>query len=531
MKLSLKHLILLVALLSVALTLISSITSGYRVNQETLVENTLETNRVYAQKLAAVTDNYLKTTLQTLEYRSKDIAGYMSRSDSEELLLQEAERLINETNTFNSVVISSATGKVLASSPDSLDLMGKQITSPGGLQALEGKKPLITKPFTSITNRFVIFISQPIFDDKGQYLGYVGGSIYLLEKNILNELLGVHFYQDGSYVYVVNEDGRLLYHPDKNRIGEIVSENPVINEVMNGKSGDKRLTNSKGMDMLAGYAYMPNTKWGVVSQRPTEMALLPATAMRNEMIINTLPFLLLSFIIIFYISNKIAKPLEKLGQYAESSMMKNKKEEIVDVNAWYYEAIQLEKALVKSLSYLEDKVNYFIHESTIDPLTGLVNRRSMDEQTKKWLDKKVPFSIILFDIDRFKRVNDTYGHSVGDEVLKFVAKEMCAVSRSADVCCRYGGEEFIMLLPQTTILQAFDIAERLRKKFETTISPCGDMITISSGVASYPECAEHIMTLIGVADKCLYEAKNSGRNKSIMAEYGEVSKVVIQSLE
>ncbi|MFD1929096.1 sensor domain-containing diguanylate cyclase [Sporosarcina siberiensis] len=529
MKFSLKHLILLVALLSVALTLISSITSGHRVNQDTLIENTLETNRVYAQKLADVTDTFFKTTLQTLKYSSKDVVEYMKQNNSEELLLKETKRLFNETNTFNSVVVTSATGKIIAASPEKLDLLGKQVTSPGGLQALEERKPLITKPYTSITNRLIIFISHPIFDDKGQYLGYVGGSIYLLEENILNDLLGKHFYQDGSYVYVVNEDGKILYHPEKSRISAIVPGNPVIEAVISGKSGDKRLTNSKGMDLLAGYAYMPTTSWGVVSQRPTEMALLPATETRNEMIINTLPFLLLSFIIIIYISNQIAKPLEKLGKYAESSMIKNEKEEIVDVNAWYYEAIQLEKALVKSLSFLEDKVNYFIHESTIDPLTGLVNRRSMDETTKKWIDQKVPFSIILFDIDRFKRVNDTYGHSVGDEVLKFVAKEMLAVSRSTDVCCRYGGEEFIMLLPQTTILQAFDIAERLRMKFETTVSPCGEVITISSGVASYPECAEHIMTLIEVADKSLYEAKNSGRNKTIMADFTEAHKELLKS--
>ena len=181
---------------------------------------------------------------------------------------------------------------------------------------------------------------------------------------------------------------------------------------------------------------------------------------------------------------RIAHPLQKLGRYAESSMKKDQTEKIEDVHAWYYEAIQLEKALVKSLSFLEDKVNYFIHESTTDPFTGLVNRRSMDEQTKKWAEDETPYSIIMFDIDRFKHVNDTYGHSVGDEVLKYLAAEMKEVSRNQDVCCRYGGEEFILLLPETTMLEAFEVAERLREKLETTISPSGEAITISSGIAS-----------------------------------------------
>lgn len=517
MRLSLKYLILFVALLSVALTLVSSITSGYRVSQSSLIENTLETNRVYAQKIAFTTDNFLKTTLQTLAYSAKDIAGYLEQDNAEALLFDETERLFNQTSTFNSVVVTSATGQVIATSPETLNILGKDMDSPGGKQALAERKPLISKPYTSITDRLIVFISYPIFDDEDNYLGYVGGSIYLLEENILNELLGEHFYQDGSYVYVVDEDGRILYHPDQGRIGHVVAENPVVNETMNGNGGAKKLVNSDGTDMLAGYAYMPTMKWGTVSQRPTEVALLPSKAMRNEMIMRTLPFLLLSFIVIIFIANRIAQPLQKLGYYAESSMKKDHNEKIEEVNAWYYEAIQLKKALIKSFSFFEDKVNYFIHQSTTDPLTGLVNRRSMNEQTKKWEEEEIPYSIMLFDIDRFKRINDTYGHSIGDEVLKFLAAEMRAVSRSQDICCRYGGEEFILLMPETMMVEAFEVAERLRKKLETTISPSGEVVTISSGIASSPECAHHIMELIEIADKCLYEAKNTGRNKSIMA--------------
>ena len=129
--------------------------------------------------------------------------------------------------------------------------------------------------------------------------------------------------------------------------------------------------------------------------------------------------------------------------------------------------------------------------------------------------------MILIDLS----VNDTYGHSVGDEVLKFLAVEMQEVSRRQDICCRYGGEEFILLLPETTMIEAFDVAERLRKKLEATVSPSGEAITISSGIASLPECAHHITELIEIADKRLYEAKNTGRNKSIMANYSKASKL------
>ncbi len=149
----------------------------------------------------------------------------------------------------------------------------------------------------------------------------------------------------------------------------------------------------------------------------------------------------------------------------------------------------------------------------------------MSEQTKRWKSVNMPYSIMLFDIDHFKRVNDTYGHAIGDEVLKFLAVEMQNVSRSNDVCCRYGGEEFILLLPQTSMQEAYEVAERLRKKLESTISPSGELITISSGIASSEESELQIAGLIEIADKRLYQAKNTGRNKTITGELHTEGKV------
>lgn len=520
MKLSLKSLILLVALLAVSLTLVSSITSGYRVNQQTLIENTLETNRVYAKKLAITTDNFMKSTIQTLETSADEIASFSqdNKEEYENNLFHETERLFNQTNTFNSVIVTSASGEVIATSPETLNIIGQQADTFGELNAIDEKVSLISKPFTSLTGRLIVFLSAPIFDSEGGYLGYVGGSIYLLEPNILNELLGDHFYQDGSYVYVTDEDGRLIYHPDQERVGEVVVGNAVIDNIMTGKNGAESIKNKAGIEMLAGYSYIPSSKWGVVSQRPVEATLASSADLRNQMILNTLPFLLLSFIVIVLLSSKITQPLQRLAYYAHESTKRDNLGDFEDVHAWYYEVIELENALLKSYTYFQNRVNYFIYESTTDPLTGLLNRRAMDNVTQKWLAEKTPFSIILFDIDRFKRVNDTYGHAVGDEVLKFLAKEMKNVSRADDVSCRYGGEEFILLLPETSLRESFEIAERLRKKLESTISPCGEAITISSGISNYPDCGSHLIELIETADKSLYKAKNTGRNKSIMAE-------------
>lgn len=505
-----------VALLSVILTLFSSTSSGYKMSKNTLIDNTLETNRVYAQKLANTTDVFFQMTLQTLELSAQEIALYMKNPDANDKLLQETERLKHQTDTFNSVIIANADGEIKATSPQTLDLIGKIMDTEGGKEALREKKPIVSKPYLSLTGRLIIFISHPIFDENQNYLGLVGGSLYLKEENILYQILGQHYYQDGSYVYVVDKDGHVIYHQDQDRINDVVSDNLVVQQLMQKQSGSSRVTNSQDVDMLAGYSYVPTVGWGVVSQRPAEAALVPTKDMMEEMIMRSLPYLMLSLFIIALISQLIAQPLQKLAGFIESSTEKNQTESLSKVRAWYYEAIQLKKALTYSLGFLHEKVDFITHQSKTDPLTKLTNRRTLDEQTQKWTNNGTAFSVVILDIDHFKRVNDTYGHSVGDEVLKFLAEKMKEVARKEDICCRYGGEEFVLLLQHMNEDEAYLVAERLRMTIESTLSPCGDYITISAGISSYPSTTTDLSELFDAADQCLYEAKNNGRNQCIV---------------
>ena len=177
----------------------------------------------------------------------------------------------------------------------------------------------------------------------------------------------------------------------------------------------------------------------------------------------------------------------------------------------------MKNALIKSLNFLHKQVDYFMDQSTTDPLTGLSNRRTLDVKMDELITSNTSFSIILMDIDHFKLVNDTYGHGIGDEVLQYLALSMKAVTRSTDLCCRYGGEEFIILLPNTTMQGAFEIAEFLRMKLENTSSPTGNAITVSAGIAEFPTTETTSAKLIEIADQCLYEAKNKGRNQVIIS--------------
>lgn len=154
-----------------------------------------------------------------------------------------------------------------------------------------------------------------------------------------------------------------------------------------------------------------------------------------------------------------------------------------------------------------------------DRLTGVKNRLKLEEvlaleikRSQRYMESR--FSIILFDIDRFKDVNDTYGHDVGDEVLKSVSRLAEKNLRDSDMFGRWGGEEFLIILPGTDLEQGKKVAQKLRKIVEKGEMPNSIKITASFGVSEFKE-GDSIDTLIKRADNRLYDAKRTGRNKVV----------------
>jgi diguanylate cyclase (GGDEF)-like protein len=124
-------------------------------------------------------------------------------------------------------------------------------------------------------------------------------------------------------------------------------------------------------------------------------------------------------------------------------------------------------------------------------------------------------ALILADIDHFKQINDRHGHAAGDAVLKAVANAMAEDVRNIDLCARYGGEEMALILPQTSLEAAYDVAERLRETAENLRVTVGGetiRVTVSLGVACYPTSTRGRDELFAMADSALYAAKSSGRN-------------------
>ncbi len=157
-----------------------------------------------------------------------------------------------------------------------------------------------------------------------------------------------------------------------------------------------------------------------------------------------------------------------------------------------------------------------------DTLTGLNNRRFFDDKLNEEINRAIrykrPLSLIMVDIDHFKKFNDNYGHQKGDEVLAVVSDILKKSIRSMDYICRYGGEEIAIILPETEITAAERVAETCREKVEKlSVKKAAVSVTVSLGVSSVTDMVKTYEKIISSADQALYKAKESGRNKVISA--------------
>ena len=179
------------------------------------------------------------------------------------------------------------------------------------------------------------------------------------------------------------------------------------------------------------------------------------------------------------------------------------------------------------LSEMRDNFEKAYKESQIDPLTEIGNRKFFDQEAVRIIaearEQNIVLSLLMVDIDFFKKFNDTYGHLIGDQVLRLVARTMIENLKGRDIIARYGGEEFVILLPQTCVQDAERVANHLRASLATKrIRKRGTneilgVITVSIGAAEYSP-GETLESLVGRADVALYNAKQTGRNKVICAD-------------
>jgi diguanylate cyclase (GGDEF)-like protein len=164
--------------------------------------------------------------------------------------------------------------------------------------------------------------------------------------------------------------------------------------------------------------------------------------------------------------------------------------------------------------HLSEASQLMQHLSQRDPLTGLLNRRGFEELSAAELQRAAryerPIAFALLDVDRFKAVNDLYGHATGDRVLRIVSEELLKL-RTSDLAVRLGGDEFGLLMPETDAVGAEQLVQRLQHRIHTRMSEYGWPVTVSAGVASSSVCARRLSELTAEADRRMYASKSASR--------------------
>lgn len=514
-KLHLRTLLIVLSVGGIVLTSLLLLGSLLIFQKGNIEKSLLEGNIAYARKLAVTTDQYLSIAEQELKWG----ASYIHDFDDATKLQLEAERLHAQSGIFNSVVFVNKEAIVTTTSPQSLNLTGVKLSSSASAQAIKSKKPFISQPFISASGNYVLFISHPLFSESNYYIGYVGGTIYLKKHSILSDVIGMHFHRDNDDISIVDEGGRIVFNSNPDIVGDEVKMSSTVMDRISSKEYGSFVFNVESKGYLVGYAGMKKTGWKIFMTGTYEGVY----EILRKAVLSSFWFIVVIVLIaggsIAYLSTIISKPLETIAELTSEKDSKVIIGSMSKINAWYQEAERLKDSVLDKVLMMSDRVEALNLEADTDALTGMLNRRGFHTQISSHMAIKNN-SIITFDIDFFKGVNDSYGHDVGDKTLCSVAGIIKTNCRDGDIVARMGGEEFIVFLPETSAEESAYVAERVRIAVASKDFDIVGKVTVSGGVAAMDECNGDLSRTLRQSDMALYRAKNAGRNMIVMNRKG-----------
>jgi diguanylate cyclase (GGDEF)-like protein len=377
-----------------------------------------------------------------------------------------------------------------------------------------------------------INLGYPIKDSTGNVSGVAFVAVDLAR---LNRIAASTPMQEKAIVTIVDRDGVILArHPDiAGRVGKKLATPKVWETVLSGTSGVFQIKASDGVERLWAYDTVAGNPDGVIALRvlvsiPMDVVFAAAdrALLRNLIGIALATALLL--IAAWYgtevfVLRKIRLLLNAAGRVhagdlsARTGLLRTG-DDLSQLGAAFDGMTQ---ALQDRDAELEQVIGKLSEHATTDPLTGLYNRRYLLDFLHREIERAgrsaTRVSAIMLDLDHFKRVNDTFGHAAGDLILTQVAGLLKQHVRGSDMVCRYGGEEFVLILPGASLAIARHRAENIRAAVNNLEMSYNDqplgVITASLGIALFPEHSSDAAGLLHAADTALYRAKNEGRNR------------------
>jgi diguanylate cyclase (GGDEF)-like protein len=536
-----------ILLLSILATLIPTLSMGwisYRMITQYLDQEVAQELRNATSHTARELDLWLKERRYELRvfassYEVSENADTMLRTRASASSKDEARRRLKgylqsvrgKFPDYEEILVISRSGTALVSTAE----QPGDVHLPASWQKrTETDTPVVGDAFPDKALKArVVTVPVAIRSTEGKLLGFLVAKPNL--RLVVDALKRTPLSTSGQ-VYLVRLDGTIV-GSSRWSFKEVKEETLPVSTVQSLSELSGKLMsyeNTEGTEVLGALQWLTHLDWGVVAEIGMQEAYSKAMQLRKITILILLNLLLGMGLVSYVLGQAIVRPLHRLTKAAAGVAGGNFTEKVPVVG--YGEIAYLTEVfndMVQRLSQAQEQLAstnrlLSVHNQALesvalsDSLTGLFNRKYMMEkladEMARSLRNERPFSILMLDLDYFKRYNDTYGHLAGDLLLKKAAEIFKESIREVDVAARYGGEEFIVILTEVNEQGALEPAERIRHRVATELSADGlAEVTISIGVAEFPARGETPMELIASADTALYQAKRLGRNRVVLA--------------
>jgi diguanylate cyclase (GGDEF)-like protein len=375
-----------------------------------------------------------------------------------------------------------------------------------------------------------VTLMVPIRLGSGQFVGALG-----VETRINVAVEGLwEIAPNGGRAYLTTYDRRVILASDSSSAELLRTALPPATASPLFENAGTAVTyrGLSGEPVLGVLQRIPSLSWAFVTEIPTARAYAQVRMLRNMAILILVALVLGIGLIAYRMGLLIVRPLDRLARGAMDVASGNFSVDLPPAGGGEVGLLTMVfndmvaklregRARLDAANETLRKQNEQLERLSItDGLTGLYNRRRLMELLGNEVERSKRMehvcTVLMMDVDNFKRYNDAHGHQAGDAVLKGVGDVLRESTREIDCAARYGGEEFFVLLPETEIKEASEVAERIRTRLKERIF-LGGRVTLSVGIAAYPSHGESPEDLIAAADAALYQAKREGRDRVLQA--------------
>ena len=477
---------------------------------------------------AAYIDADLRSRRALLAVVKEELSTVPAGAGPQLQLLLEAHSTLRDE--FFNVLVYDADGMVVANLNDRRAVKTQNFSArPYFIDTVRNREGVISKPFRSLlSGKAVILVTEPIYDNNGQLRYMLGGAIDLQRPRSFGQLSSVSVGNTG-YIFMLTADGTIIHHPDKQRILRKVSEEPggpvpATSAALAGFEGWTEGRSKRGVPAMLTYKRLREADWIIGSVYPAEEAFKPLTEMRRRALLAAAVVALVSGIAGWLAIMWLLRPLSALRNHIGRIHAGSPDIEVFNVQR-QDELGELSRDFYKLSQQRRQAENEAAALARTDPLTGIANRRMFEECLAMTLERGARAGtwtgIAYLDIDHFKKINDAFGHAVGDAVLVEFARRICGAIRKTDLVARLAGDEFVVIFEcvagdHCASGLAAKIIEAMTAPFN--VADVQMHVTTSVGIAMGAPGSAVAEALLQDADEALYRAKREGRNRFAINE-------------